>query len=107
MTFFSTLFGIKLFAMILYFDKSDNNAFKEEVTDDENQSCKISEYLKVTTFSLYKIMYCILHSDRKKVPLHVMTAHDVYNKCKSRDPITTLNHIGVSVSYRQIWKSKS
>ena len=36
-----------------------------------------------------------------------MTAHAVYDKCKSRELITTFNHIGVCVSYRQVQKTKS
>ena len=58
-------------------------------------------------FSLYKIMCYILHSGKKTIPLHVMTAYNVCEKCKSRETITSINHIGVSVSYRLIWKSRS
>ena len=36
-----------------------------------------------------------------------MTAHAIYDKCKSREPITTFNHIGACVSYRQVQKAKS
>ena len=37
----------------------------------------------------------------------MMTADTIYDKCKSKELISTFNHIGVSVSYRQVQKAKS
>ena len=39
-------------------------------------------------------------------PLHLMTSHCIYDKCKSRELITSLNHIGVCVSYNEIQRSR-
>ena len=36
-----------------------------------------------------------------------MTAHAIYEKCNSRELITTFNHIGVCDSDRQVQKARS
>ena len=45
------------------------------------------------------MMYYTVHNGRKKTLLHLMVAHNVYHKYKSRELITSLNHILASVSY--------
>ena len=47
-----------------------------------------------------------VHNGRKKTPPHLMAAHNVYDKCKSRELITTLNRIGVCVSYNEVQRSR-
>ena len=42
--------------------------------------------MKFTKFmSLYQIIYFILHTKKKKTPLHVMTAYTIYDKCERRE----------------------
>jgi hypothetical protein len=57
--------------------------------------------------SLFQMMYYIIHNGRKKTPLHVMTAHHIYDKCKSRELITSLNRTGVCISYNEIQRARS
>ena len=52
-------------------------------------------------------MYYVLHDRKKKAPLHVMAAHNIHDKCKNRELITTFNHIGVSMSCIQVQRAKS
>ena len=56
--------------------------------------------------ALHQIISYILHAGKRKNPLHVTTAHDIYDKCKSRELITTYSHTGICVSYRQVQKAK-
>ena len=108
MTFFSTLFNIKKSQML------DDPVFNEThlqspdfVENDIDTEIK-NENIKFTKFiSLCQIIFYILHAKKKKTPLHMMTAHDIYDKCKSKELITTFNHIGICVSYRQVQKAKS
>ncbi|RXM99467.1 hypothetical protein EOD39_11470 [Acipenser ruthenus] len=39
----------------------------------------------VQLYGLFQIMFYELHNGSKKTPLHMMTAHSIYDKCKSRD----------------------
>ena len=57
--------------------------------------------------SIYQTMYYVMHNGNNKTPLHMMTAHNVYDTCKSRELITSLNSIGVSVSYNEVRKARS
>ena len=52
-------------------------------------------------------MYYAVHNGRRKPPLHLMTAHAVYDVCKSRELITALNRIGTCVSYNEIKRTRS
>ena len=52
------------------------------------------------------MMFYNVHNRRKKTPLHLMAAHNVCNKCKSRELITTLNRIGVCVSYNEVQRCR-
>ena len=51
-------------------------------------------------------MFNIMHSGREKTPLHLMTAHHVYDKCKSKELLTTLNRVEVSVSYNEVQQAR-
>ena len=44
---------------------------------------------------------------RKKTPLHLFIAHSVCEKCKSRELLTPLNKLRVSVSYNEIQRVRS
>ena len=71
-------------------------------TEIKNENIKFTKFI-----SLCQIIFYILHAKKKKTPLHMITAHDIYDKCKSKELITTFNHIGICVSYRQVQKAKS
>ena len=49
--------------------------------------------------SLYQILYYNLHREKKKRPLHLFTAHNVYKRHKSRQVLIVLNKVGVFVGY--------
>lgn len=53
------------------------------------------------------MMYYLLYNGREKTSLHPMTGHTVYDKCKSRELITSLSGIVVSCSYNEVRKAKS
>ena len=76
------------------------------VEDDIDTERKNENIMFTKLMSLYQIIYYILYAEKKKIPLHMMTAHAICDKCKSRKPVTTFNHIGVCVSYRQVQKAK-
>ena len=56
--------------------------------------------------SLYQMMFYILHDGKEKTPLHLMVSHNIYEKCKSREVITSLNKVGVCVSYNEILRAR-
>ena len=51
--------------------------------------------------SLFNTLFYSVHRGRKKAPLHVMLAHSVHDRCKSKELITSLNRLGFCISYTQ------
>ena len=60
--------------------------FVDDIDNDrKNENIKFTKHT-----SLYQIIYYILHAGKKKTPLHMTTAHAIYDKCKGRELITIL-----------------
>ena len=49
--------------------------------------------------SLFQTMFNMVNRGRKKAPLPVMLAHSVYDKCKSKELMTSMHHAEFSQSY--------
>ena len=81
---------------------------RDDSTEKENEvNGSVAEDRKITKLkALYQIMYYNVHNDRRKTPLHLMAAHNIYDKCKSRELITSLNRIGVCISYNEIQRER-
>ena len=75
----------------------DSTEKESEVNDNVAEDRKIAK-LK----ALYQIMYYNVHNGRHRTPLHLMVAHNIYDRCKSRELITSLNRTGVCISYNEI-----
>ena len=52
--------------------------------------------------SLFQIMYYQVTHGKHKTPLHVMNAHAIYEKCRSRELTTAVNKQGTCVSYKSM-----
>ena len=74
---------------------------ESEVNESVNKERKITK-LK----ALYQIMYYNIHKGWCRLPLRLMVAHNIYDKCKSQELITSLNQIGVCISYNEIQKKR-
>ena len=84
-----------------------NDIENDEGAKDKEEDL-VSELKKVTKIkSLYQMMFYSIHKGRNKTPLHVMTGHNIYDKCKSRELRTSLNRIGVCVSYNEIQRART
>ena len=57
--------------------------------------------------SLFQIMFYNLHSGNKRTPLHVMNAVEIYERCKSRELITSFNRSGLCISYASMKKHRN
>ena len=57
--------------------------------------------------SLYQILYYNSHDRKEKTQLHLFIAHIGYEKCKSREVLTSLNKVGVSVGYNEVQKARN
>ena len=106
-SFFATLFNIPQAILIKSFLDSDNifECDDEDLDDALFASPQTARAVKVK--SLYQMVYYILHNCKKKTPLHVMMGHHIYDKCKSREVITSLNRVGVSTSYNEVRRARS
>ena len=108
MTFVSILFNIKKYLILADQVFNETHLQSLDFVEDDIDTKRKSENIKFTKLvSIYRTIFYILHAGKKKTPLHMMTTHVIYDKCKSRELITVFNHIGVSVSYRQVQKAKN
>ena len=108
MTFVSILFNIKKYLILADQVFNETHLQSLDFVEDDIDTKRKSENIKFTKLvSIYRTIFYILHAGKKKTPLHMITTHVIYDKCKSRELITAFNHIGVSVSYRQVQKAKN
>ena len=108
MTFSSTLFNIKKSLMLADPVFNETHLQSPGFVEDDIDTKRKNENIKFTKLiSIYQIIFYILHPSKKKTPLHMMTVHAIYNKCKSRELIASFNHIGVCVSYTDAMRKGS
>ena len=101
--FFSVLYNVnqtKLLAETI--TNCDDSTEKESEVNDS-----VAEDRKITKLkALYQIMYYKVYNGRRRTPLHLMAAHNIYDKCKSRELIKSLNRTGVCISYNEIQRER-
>ena len=92
-------------------DGSSSEAEEDVLNDQEQDECNPSPKVSGKTKSpakpklfraesLFQTLFYVVNNGDKRAPLPIMLAHTVYEKCKSRELLTTLNHLGYSVSYQ-------
>ena len=80
-------------------DESDGDSI-------EAPSCKTITK-NIRAYSIYQMILYTVNEGKTKTPLHVMTGHSIYTRCRSRSTITTLNKIGVSISYDEVRRGQA
>ena len=56
---------------------------------------------------LFQIMFYNFHNGNKQTPLHVIHLVEIYERCKSREFITSLNGSGLCISYASMNKHRN
>ena len=67
--------------------------------DDVNVSQTFDIPLQIK--SLFQLIYYYVYNGKKKIPLHIMNSSAVYEKCKSRELLTSFNCLGLCTSYKE------
>ena len=112
-TFFSTLFNVNQASLRPNYHKENVSTDEDiesfdEAYDEADKNTKQSQILHTAKImSLYQVMCYNIHHGRMKTPLHVMNAHAIYEKCRSRQLLTSFNRTGLCVSYKQIKKYRT
>ena len=117
--FFSALLNISKVDLIRPYgsdvDSQDSDDEYEEENSGESEITKelpkvvkkVSAKPKVLLAqSLFQTLYYSVHSGKKKAPLQVMLAHSVYDKCKSKELMTSLNRLGSCISNSEYRRCK-
>ena len=73
--------------------------------DDDEPDFTKKKVMKIKL--LYQIFYYNSHGGKEKTPLHLFIAHSGYEKCKSREVLTSSNKVGVSVSYKKVQRARN
>ena len=79
-----------------YYNEDDEIGKTETYENDVLKSMKIG--------SLFQIMFYNLHSGNKQTPLHVINVLKIYERCKSREFITSFNRSRLCISYASMRK---
>jgi len=75
----------------------------DDDTSDDGSSGNGSDSPKLRQLkSVFQVLCFIVHSGRRKTPLHLMRGEGIHAACKSKTLITSQNHLGLSVSYDEI-----
>ena len=67
--------------------------------DDKNVWQTFDIPLKIK--SLFQLIYYNIHNGKKKTPLHIMNSKAIYQKCKSRELLTSFNLLGLCTSRKE------
>ena len=57
--------------------------------------------------SLFQIMFYNLHNGYKRTPRHIMNSVEIYERCKSKELITSFNISGLCISYTSMKNHRS
>ena len=79
--------------------------FPEEEFNDKTNDFDIQKSMK--SGSLFQILYYNLHNGRKTNAFHLMNSVEIYDKCKSRELITSFNKSGLCVSDASMKKHRN
>lgn len=90
---FSTLFD---FDVKCNYNDPDNSQHKN--LDD----CDISDGKMRKILSVYQVMFYIVNNGRKRTPLHMLNSEAIYNACRSKTLISSLNRFGLATSYDEV-----
>ena len=98
--FYSVLYNVKQIKLLA--ETTTNCHDSSEVKSEVNES--VTEGREITKVkALYQIMYYNIHNGRRRTPLHLMAAHNIYEKCKTRE---LEDRIGVCISYNEIQRER-
>lgn len=96
-------FFIKLFDF-------DDKKYCQSLNDDNvflDASMNISNKKLLKINSIYQSMFYILHRGKKRTPLQTILSMRIHNLCKSKYLITSLNHMGLGISYAEVERLKN
>ena len=94
--FFSALFDI---------DIKCNDIDSEDQLENTEMNSETAKLKKI--LSVYQIIFYILNNGRKRTPLHMMNSESIYNACRSKTVISSLNRFGLAISYDEILRYHS
>lgn len=110
LNFFSSLFQISK-SQMLQVETSPTGIVDDEDNDGSDDTfngtaSKVKQHAMQLS-CLFQIIYYKLHNGSKKTPLHMMTGHSIYDRCKSKELITSMNRVGVSISYSEVLRARN
>ena len=61
-----------------------------------------AQYIRRKTDIIFKIIYSLIHNDRKKTPIRVALSVAIYNVCQSKMFIWIMKHLSLCTSYEEV-----
>ena len=103
-TFFSALFNISSTKLMKSETSPEiDNDVLDNPEDEDEDNTEISDSLLMTKAkSLFQILHYHVSGGRQKTPVHVMNAHAIYERCRSRELITSFNRQSTCISYKSM-----
>ena len=64
-----------------------------------------SENIKRKCGTIFQIIFYLVHSSKKKTPLHASLCESIHDICRSKNLIQTMNRIGLYMSYDELQRT--
>ena len=83
-------------------DKLDEKFDKYEFNQSSHSDKQTKSRLLKSTKSIVQILYYNIHSGRKLIFFYVMNSVQIYERCCSKELITSFNRSGLCISYQSM-----
>ena len=94
------------FSALFDFDIKRNDVDEDQLGDtDTDRNFRAAKLKKI--LSVYQIVFYILNNGRKRTPLHMLNSESIYNACRSKTLISSLNRFGLTISYDEVLRYHS
>lgn len=88
-------------------DHSDSSDSENEDLDEHQPNTERHSKKFLQAHSLFQTMLYMVNNGKKKSPIQIMQGHQIYERCKSKELITSSNAFGFSVSYTTLRKLRN
>ena len=81
---------------------------EDEAESSQSETLRVKSPKKILKAnSLFQVMFYMANNGSERTPFHVMQAHAIYHKSKSKELITASNNLGHCISYSELLRLKS
>lgn len=92
----------EFFSALFDFDFKSGIAEPWESLDTGQEDNEFADGKLRKIHSVYQVKFNIVNNGRKRTPMHMMNSEAIYNACRSKTLISSLNRFGLATSYDEV-----